>query len=213
MIERPKKSAKKAAKKKAASKSETIKKDLEIIHFETPKHWEKWLAKNHASSDGVWIQIYKKDSQVKSINHAAALDEALCYGWIDGQANKYDDKSYLQKFTPRRARSIWSKRNIEHVARLEKEGRMKPAGAKQIEEAKADGRWEQAYDSPSNMVLPDEFLKLVATHKKAQAFLNTLNKTNLFAIGWRLQTAKKPETREKRMKAIFEMLKKGEKFH
>ena len=128
-------------------------------------------------------------------------------------ANKYDDLSYLQKFTPRRKRSIWSKRNIEHVERLISEGRMQPAGLRQIEAAKADGRWDQAYDSPANMEVPADFLEELSKDPAAKAFFDTLNKTNLYAIGWRLQTAKKPETRAKRMKAILEMLSKGEKFH
>ena len=138
---------------------------------------------------------------------------ALCYGWIDGQKNSYDAESWIQKFTPRRPRSIWSKRNREHIARLEQSGKMKAAGIKQVEAAKADGRWEQAYDSPGNMVVPADFLIKLARNKKAEAFFKTLNKTNTYAIVWRLQTAKKPETRDKRMKEILEMLKKQEKFH
>jgi uncharacterized protein YdeI (YjbR/CyaY-like superfamily) len=195
-------------KKKVAAKAE-----LPVLPFSTPTKWNRWLEKHHASSDGVWLQLYKKDSGVASINHTQALDEALCFGWIDGQAKSYDERSYLQKFTPRRARSIWSKRNIEHIARLDKEGKMRPAGWKEVEAAKSDGRWERAYDSPANMVMPDDFLQRLTKNKKSAAFFESLNKTNKFAIGWRLQTAKKPETREKRMKAILQMLKEGKKFH
>ena len=148
-----------------------------------------------------------------TITYAEALDVALCYGWIDGQKKPYDTKSWLQKFTPRRPKSIWSKGNREHIARLEKSGKMRAAGSKQVAAAKADGRWEQAYDSQSNMVVPADFLKELAKNKKAETFFKLLSKTNTYAIVWRLQTAKKIETRDKRMKAILEMLKKEEKFH
>lgn len=186
---------------------------LPILFFETGQAWKQWLQKNHTTSTGVWLHIYKKDAGVLSIDRASALDAALCYGWIDGMADKYDDVSFLQRYTPRRAKSLWSKRNIEHVTRLIADDQMKPAGMKEIEAAKADGRWEAAYDSPKNMEIPADFLKLLAKNKKAEKFFHTLNKTNLFAIGWRLQTAKKPETRLKRMQLIIDMLARNEKFH
>jgi len=187
--------------------------DLPVGEFKTQALWEKWLAKNHARSTGIWLRIYKKDSGVKTVTYAEALDEALCYGWIDGQKNSYDERSFVQRFTPRRARSIWSKINVGHVERLIKAGKMREAGQAQIDAAKADGRWQQAYDSHSSMTMPEDFLKELKKNKKAKAFFDTLNKTNLYSIAWRLQTAKRPETREKRMKAILEMLEKGEKFH
>ncbi|OFY49501.1 MAG: bacteriocin-protection protein, YdeI/OmpD-associated family [Bacteroidetes bacterium GWF2_41_31] len=187
--------------------------DQPIISFNSPQEWNSWLEQNHGNSNGVWLRIFKKDTGIPTTTHAQALQEALCFGWIDGQAKKYDEHSYLQKFTPRRTKSIWSKRNVEYVAQLEKEGRMKPAGREQIEAAKADGRWDRAYDSPVNMTMPEDFLTELAKNEKALAFFKTLNKTNTFAIGWRLQTAKKPETREKRMKMILEMLAREEKFH
>jgi uncharacterized protein YdeI (YjbR/CyaY-like superfamily) len=186
---------------------------LPILFFKTAKEWEAWLAKNHTTSKGAWLRIYKKDSGVLSIDRPGSLDAALCYGWIDGQANSYDEESYLQRYCPRRPKSIWSKKNIENIARLTAAKKMKPAGLKEVEAAKADGRWEAAYDSPANMQIPGDFLKALAKNAKAKAFFKTLNKTNTFAIGWRLQTAKKPETREKRIKAIIEMLAKGQKFH
>lgn len=148
-----------------------------------------------------------------SVTPAEALDVALCYGWIDGQRDKFDESYYLNKYTPRRPRSLWSKRNREIVEGLDKENRMKAAGIKEVEAAKADGRWEKAYDSPANMKVPGDFLKALSTNKKAEAFFKTLNKTNQYAIAWRLQTAKKPETRERRMKKILEMMENGEKFH
>jgi uncharacterized protein YdeI (YjbR/CyaY-like superfamily) len=189
------------------------KKDLEIISFKNPKELEKWLGKNHNVSKGIWVKFYKKGSGITSINYKEALDGALCYGWIDGQLQKGDEKFYLQKFTPRRAKSIWSKRNLEHVERLKKEGRMKSSGLKEVATAKSDGRLKKAYDSQSKMTIPEDFLKKLSKNKKAYAFFETLNKTNKYSIGWRLQTAKKPETREKRMRTIIEMLSRGEKFH
>lgn len=187
--------------------------ELPIIFFSTSEEWRQWLEVNYHDLKGVWLRFYKKGSGIASLNHETALDEALCFGWIDGQAKGYDEESYLQKFTPRRARSIWSKRNIEHIARLEKEGKMRPSGWKEVEAAKADGRWDRAYDSPGNMTIPEDFLKDLSKDKKAAVFFENLNKTNKYAIVWRLQTAKKQETREKRKKEIIEMLARGEKFH
>src|SRR5579871_2716064 len=187
--------------------------ELEIISFKTPKEMEKWLAKNHAVSKGIWLRLFKKGSEQKSITYDEALDEMLCYGWIDVQVKKYDEQSWIRKFCPRTTKSIWSKRNIAHTERLTKLGKMKASGLAEIEKAKADGRWEKAYDAPSDMKAPDDFLKALSKNKKAKAFFESLNKANKYAIGWRLQTAKKPETREKRMKIILEMMKKGEKFH
>lgn len=184
-----------------------------VIAFKSQIDWAKWLEKNFELEEGIFMRIYKKDSGIESITYAQALDEALCYGWIDGIKKKYDDKSFIQKFTPRRKKSIWSKINIGHVKRLESEGKIKPSGYKQIELAKQDGRWEAAYDSPSEMTMPEDFLKELSKNKKAEEFFKTLNKTNLYAIAWRLQTAKKPETRTKRIGQILEMLSKREKFH
>jgi uncharacterized protein YdeI (YjbR/CyaY-like superfamily) len=187
--------------------------EFPIIEFQSQNKWRQWLAKNHSKSDGAWLRLYKKDSGVKSINHNMALDEALCFGWIDGQSKGYDEESYLQKFTPRRKRSIWSKRNTEKVEQLIKDGEMHSSGLAEVEAAKADGRWQKAYDSPANMKIPEDFLKELSKKPKALAFFKTLNKTNTFSITWRLQTAKKPETRVRRMKAIIEMLEQRKKFH
>jgi uncharacterized protein YdeI (YjbR/CyaY-like superfamily) len=184
-----------------------------IIEFKTAKTFEAWLIENHDSSNGLWLKISKKDSQKKTISYAEALDIALCYGWIDGQKKPHDEQAWLQKFSPRSSRSIWSKINIGHVERLINEGRMKPAGLKAVEKAKADGRWDKAYDSPSKMTIPNDFITELIKNKKAEAIFRSLNKTNLFSIAFRLQTAKKQETREKRMKEIIEMLARGEKFH
>jgi uncharacterized protein YdeI (YjbR/CyaY-like superfamily) len=188
-------------------------KDVVTLAFQAQKDWRRWLAKNHSISNGIWLRFFKKGSGTKSVTYAEALDEALCYGWIDGQLKKFDAESYLQKFTPRRPKSIWSKRNKDHTDRLISLGKMTPAGLREIEAAKTDGRWEQAYDSPSAMQIPQDFLKELSKDKKAKSFFESLNKANTYAIAWRLQTAKKPETREKRMKTILDMLKHGKKFH
>lgn len=184
-----------------------------IIAFKTAEIFETWLETNHDISTGIWLKIYKKDSGEQTITYAQALDEALCFGWIDGQRKSFDEKAFLQKFCPRRPKSIWSKINIGHVERLSEAKRMRPAGMKAVEQAKEDGRWAQAYDSPSKMTIPDYFLTALSKNKKADLVFKTLNKANLFAIGFRLQTAKKQETRDKRMKDIIDMLSREEKFH
>jgi uncharacterized protein YdeI (YjbR/CyaY-like superfamily) len=186
---------------------------MQIKSFETAAEWRAWLAGEHAKSDGIWLRIYKKGSGRKTVTYAEALDDALCYGWIDGQKKAYDAESFLQRFTPRRPKSTWSKRNREHVARLIKERRMTAAGLREVNAAKQDGRWDRAYGAPSSMEIPEDFLKELQKDRKAYDFFQTLNRANTYAIAWRLQTAKKPETRQKRMEAIIAMLKKKEKFH
>ncbi len=186
---------------------------MPTLAFESAKAWQQWLAKHHNTSDGLWLRLFKKTSATPSVNYAEALDAALCYGWIDGQVKKGDAQSWLRKFTPRRAKSIWSKKNLAHVARLKKAGRMKAAGLKAVAAAKADGRLKVAYDAPSKSEVPQDFLTALSRNPKAKAFFATLNRANVYAITFRLQTAKKPQTREKRMRAILEMLGRGEKFH
>lgn len=188
-------------------------KDKEVLTFERAAGFGKWLSKNHARSMGVWIRFFKKASGKKGITYAEALDEALSYGWIDSLVNKYDADSYIQKFSPRKGKSVWSKRNREHIARLIKAKKMRPAGLAQVKAAKSDGRWEIAYDGSAAMKIPADFLVELKKDKKAKAFFDTLNRANLYAIGWRLQTAKKPETRAKRMTAMLVQLKAGKKFH
>ena len=186
---------------------------MEKIAFKSAAAFRKWLAANHAQVDGIWLHFYKIKSGHKSITYAEALDEALCHGWIDGQRLGHDVVSYLQKFTPRRARSGWSKLNTQHVERLTKADRMHSAGLKAVAAAKADGRWLAAYDSARNAAPPPDFLAALNRDKKAKAFFATLIRANVYAIVYRLQTAKKPETRARRMKLILEMLSRGEKFH
>jgi len=187
--------------------------DPDFLAFPSERDWARWLAKNHADSTGVWLRFFKKAGGTASVNHADALLLALCYGWIDGQLKKHDEQSWLRKFSPRRAKSIWSKRNRELAEQLAAAGKMKPAGLKEISAAKADGRWERAYDSPGKMTVPADFLRALTKNKNARSFFKTLNKANRYAIAWRLQTAKKPETRDRRMQAIIAMLAKGEAFH
>lgn len=184
-------------------------KDFPKLEFKSIQAFEKWMGKNHSKSDGIWVKFYKKSSGIKTIVYAEALDVALCYGWIDSQLKSLDDKAYLQKFTPRRSKSVWSKRNIEHIQRLIKARKMKPAGLQQVKAAKADGRWAAAYGSQSEMQIPKDFLKELKKRKKAKEFFKTLKKANLYHISWHLHHAKKPETRERRIQKFIDMLNKG----
>jgi len=186
--------------------------ELPTLFFETPAAWASWL-EEHTDAPGVWLKFFKKDSGVASLTYQPALEVALCYGWIDGQAAKGDDLFYLQRFTPRRARSVWSKRNCDIATRLVTEGRMRPAGQAQMTAAQADGRWDSAYAAASEMEIPADFLEALTTNQRAADFYATLNRTNLFSIYYRLTTAKKPETRAKRMAQIIAMLAEGKKFH
>jgi uncharacterized protein YdeI (YjbR/CyaY-like superfamily) len=140
-----------------------------IKSFVSSKEWKSWLEKNHAGASGIWLRFYKKNSGVRSVNYAEALDEALCFGWIDSQIKKYDKKSYIQRFTPRRAKSILSKRNIESVKRLKEAGRMNPSGVKEAESAHNDGRWKNAYNSPISMKMPQDFIDKVSKNEKCHA--------------------------------------------
>lgn len=183
------------------------------LAFESARQWESWLAKNHTASEDVWLRIYKKASGRPSLTYAEALDGALCYGWIDSQKKAGDGESWLQRFGPRRARSGWSRINTEHAERLIKAGRMKASGRREIEAAQKDGRWQRAYDSPGRAAIPADFLKALSRNKAARSFFETLNRANVYAIAYRLQTAKKAETRERRLRSIVAMLARGERFH
>ncbi len=184
-----------------------------IMVFSDSAQWEKWLEKNGEISDGIWLRLGNKNSDLKIVSYVEAVDVALCFGWIDSLVHKYDASSHIQKFTPRRKRSIWSKINRGKIERLISEGKMRPAGLAQVAAAKADGRWAAAYDAPSTSTIPDQFMVELAKNKKAKEFFATLSKSNLYGIAWRLQTAKKPETRINRTKVIIAMLARGEKFH
>ena len=190
-----------------------IHKDTPVFLFKNSAEWEEWLLHNHDKFPAVWIKFAKKNSGAVSITYDEALEVALCFGWIDGLINKYDETFYVTRFTPRKAKSVWSKRNVELVEQLISGGKMRSSGLQTIEEAKANGSWHAAYDSSKDMHMPEDFLKELTKDKKALEFYNSLNRANTYAIAWRLQTAKRPETRQKRMEALLTMLKKGEKFH
>ena len=184
-----------------------------IESFASASDLRAWLELHADESEGFWLKIYKKGSETATVSYAEALDEALCFGWIDGQKQRHDEVSWRQRFTPRRPKSGWSKINTRHAERLIKAGQMKAAGQAQIDAAKKDGRWAAAYDSSRNATFPEDFLAAVRRNKKTNAFFESLSKTNRYAIAYRLQTAKKPETKQRRMEAILAMLASGETFH
>jgi uncharacterized protein YdeI (YjbR/CyaY-like superfamily) len=187
--------------------------DHPVLSFASKDDFEAWLEEHHAASDGVWIKIAKKSTGIPSVNHAAALDVALCFGWIDGQAKPIDEIHYLQKFTPRRERSKWSKINVGKVAELISSGAMRPAGLAEIERAKADGRWDAAYDSPRTSTVPPDLQAELDADPDAKAFFEGLSSANRYAILYRLHDAKKPETRARRLEKFVAMLRRGETLH
>ena len=184
-----------------------------IIAFITAAEFRQWLTRHHSDHPGIWLKIARKASGIPTVTYAEALDEALCFGWIDGQKKTFDETTFLQKFARRSNRSVWSKVNAGHVARLEKEGRMKPAGLAAVAAAKADGRWEAAYHSFSTAGMPEDFLTALEREPDAKGFFITLNKTQRYSFFFRITTAKKPETRRKRIADFVAMLKRGEKLH
>ncbi len=185
-------------------------KALEHRGFETPRAFDQWLANEHARSPGIWLVIAKKDSGKRSITYAEALEVALVWGWIDGQKASKDETEWLQKFTPRGKKSIWSKVNREKVEALTAEGRMKDSGLEVVRAAKADGRWDAAYDSPSRATVPDDLAAALAAEPRAAAFFGTLDATNRYAVLHRVHTAKKAETRAARIRTFVEMLAREE---
>jgi len=184
-----------------------------IQAFEDSAAFWRWLERNHASEPELWLKIFKKGSGQKTITWEEAVVEALCWGWIDGVKKSFDDEAYLQRFTTRRKSSNWSKRNREHAERLIAEGRMQEPGMAHVRAAQADGRWEAAYAPPSEMTVPEDFLAALEKRPAAKTFFETLNKQNRYAIAYRLQTAKKSETRQKRFEQFLVMLEKGEKLY
>ncbi|MBW4061048.1 YdeI/OmpD-associated family protein [Candidatus Saccharibacteria bacterium] len=185
---------------------------LEISLFED-NAWHAWLEQNHTQNKGLWLKISKKGSVYPSISYADALNEALCYGWIDGQKQAYDDGYYLQKFTPRRSKSVWSKINVSHIERLVSAGRMQPSGLAAVEPAKADGCWDAAYDGARSIKMSPEFEAALAASPKAKAFYNSLDRSNTYAYLWRLQTTTNPTNRALKMKQFIGMLERGERLH
>ena len=183
------------------------------LHFDDSAAWERWLKKEHARATGVWLRIAKKGAEQPSVSHPEALEVALCYGWIDALKRNDGAHHWLQRFTPRSARSIWSKINRDKALALIAAGRMRAAGQKEIDRAKADGRWDAAYDGGRAATVPPDLQAAFDANPKAKAFFTTLDSTNRYAVLFRLQTAKKPETRERRLRQFVEMLARGEKLH
>jgi len=187
--------------------------EIESTLFRNAKAFEAWLKKNHAKSDGLWLRIAKRGADEPSVTYPEAVEIALCWGWIDGQKKGLDEQHFLQRFTPRRARSIWSKINVDKVAALVEAGRMQAPGHAQVEAAKADGRWAKAYDGAKTSTVPDDLVAALAANPPAEAFFATINATNRYATLWRIQTAVKPETRARRIAQLVDMLARGEVFH
>jgi uncharacterized protein YdeI (YjbR/CyaY-like superfamily) len=181
--------------------------DYPIILFADRDAFREWLGEHHASQPGLWLRIAKAASPLRSVTYAEALDLALCFGWIDGQKRSYDAQSFLQKFTPRQTRSSWSKQNCERAERLAAEGKMHAAGQAAVDAAKADGRWERAYDSAGTIAVPDDVRAALDAHPDARAFFETLKGANRYAILYRIQTAVKPETRARRIAEFVAMLR------
>ena len=182
-----------------------------IKSFATSRAFETWLERNHDRSNGIWLTIARKGSGVRSVTYAEAVEVALCYGWIDGQGKRFDDNRYVQRFTPRRARSRWSKINRDRAMGLIEQGRMRPAGLGEIERAKADGRWDAAYDSPSTMAVPDDLQDALRRDEKADAAFGALDGRNRYAILYQVHDAKRPETRARRIAKFVAMLSEGKK--
>ena len=181
-----------------------------VLFFDTPAKLEAWIDEHGEDSDGIWLKFAKKDSGIESVVYAEAVEIALSYGWIDGQAKRLDDHHYLQRFTPRRPRSKWSKINREKAERLMAEGRMRPAGLREVERAKEDGRWDEAYDSPSNATVPDDFRAALDAEPAAAEFFASLGSTRRYSFLYRITDAKRPETRAKRIAEYVELLARGE---
>lgn len=193
-------------------KAETYK-DLPLLTFEKQDEWFDWLEANHDKAPAVWIKFAKKKSGETTITYEQAREGALMYGWIDGLGNAFDDKFHVQRWTPRRPKGVWSKINRGIAEELIKQGRMKPSGLREVENAKLDGRWDAAYDSPVTMQVPKDFEKALDGHPKAKAFFATVNKTNRYAFLWRIHTAIRPETRAARIQKFIGMLERGEVLH
>jgi uncharacterized protein YdeI (YjbR/CyaY-like superfamily) len=186
--------------------------ELPVLGFATPAEWEAWLSRNHESA-GLWISFAKVSSGIPSITHDEALAVALCYGWIDGQVKRTDAEHWIQRFTPRRAKSRWSQVNREKAERLIADGRMQPPGMRQVESAKADGRWDAAYRPPSRSTIPDDLAAAFERAPEAREFFATLDSRNRYAVLYRIEQAKRPETRARRIATFVEMLSRGETLH
>ncbi len=191
----------------------TKKPELPTFPFTSREEWETWLEKHHTTSDGLWLKIAKKGSGIETISYAEALEVALCYGWIDGQKASFDEDYWLQKFTPRRPRSKWSKINRQKATELIERGEMKPAGLREVERARADGRWDAAYDAQSTATVPDDLRGELEKNEVAREFFAALDSRNRYAILYQIQDAKKPETRARRIAKYVAMLSEQKKLY
>lgn len=189
------------------------KEDNPIKIFKRKQDWAAWLGRNHRQSAGVWLRLAKKRSRLQSVSYQEALEIALCYGWIDGQKRPESEESWLQRFLPRGAKSLWSKINREKALSLIATGEMKPAGLEAVENAKRSGRWESAYDSPSRAAVPEDFQAALDENPKAKAFFESLDRANRYAVLWRIQTAKRAGTRARKIAEFVAMLQRKEKIH
>lgn len=187
--------------------------ELPVLLFKQPRDWARWLDAHHAGGMGVWMQIAKKDAGLRSVTYPEALELALCYGWIDGQKKSHDASSWLQKFTPRGAKSIWSQINRGKALALMDSGQMKPAGLREVERAREDGRWDAAYEPQRTAGMPEDLAAALQATPRAGAFFAELDSRNRYAVLFRLQTAKKAETRARRLAQFVDMLARQEKFY
>jgi uncharacterized protein YdeI (YjbR/CyaY-like superfamily) len=183
--------------------------ELPVLSFPSRADWERWLDAEHAASDGLWLKIAKKDTGVETVSHAEALEAAICFGWIDGQRRALDDTYFLQRFTPRRARSKWSRINREKASELIERGAMRPAGLREVERAQADGRWDAAYEPQSTAAVPDDLQRALDENEAARDFFATLDSRNRYAILYRVGDARRPETRARRIETYVAMLAEG----
>jgi uncharacterized protein YdeI (YjbR/CyaY-like superfamily) len=197
----------------AATTTAVPRAEYPVLLLASQAEWAEWVKANHASEPGVWLRFAKKAAPYETVKYAEALDVALCYGWIDGQLKRFDDHSYLIKFTPRGKKSIWSKVNVGHVERLIACGAMQPAGLAAVDAAKRDGRWDRAYSSSSKSAVPDDFQRAIDASPRAQTFFNTLKRDNRYAMLFRLETVVKAETRARRIAEFVAMLERGETIH
>jgi uncharacterized protein YdeI (YjbR/CyaY-like superfamily) len=187
--------------------------ELPVLAFPSQRDWEAWLESEHAASRGIWLKLARKGAGVETVSYAEAVEGALCFGWIDGQARSVDDRFWLQKFTPRGRRSKWSRINRDRVGELERLGRMRPPGLAEVERAKQDGRWDAAYEPASTATVPDDLQLALDADPAAAAFFATLNSRNRYAILYRLHDAKKPETRARRLQKLVAMLAEQKKLY
>lgn len=189
------------------------KRNVPVLAFKSLQAWEAWLAAQSAGSSGVWLKLAKKSAKTASVSRQEAIDGALCYGWIDGQLDKFDDDWWLVRFTPRKQNSKWSEKNRDRASELLKLKRISAAGLLEIQQAKADGRWGQAYAPQSTAAIPDDLNDALKKNRKAMNFFATLDSANRYSIVYRVHTAKKPETRARRIETFVDMLSRGETIH